>query len=415
MGSLLQNLRKRWHEEQAGEGFLNPIYFWVGVRWITWIISLGIILAAAAPPENLQNGPLLLTLTGVQLLVMTLYLPVVRPRYRPILERTGLIRWCEDNPVLAATDIGFSLVVVYFSGGWNSPFYEFALTSVLAPSLKYGLRGATLASFGFSAAYLAVVSAAGPGVESFYEDGRLVGGLISAPINPFMVAYFSAFLSELMNRLSQEKARVRQLAAQEERNRLARDMHDGVAQTLFMLTLSLEACAEIAGRQGSEKLKTRLEGLVGVSRQALWEIRNSMYDLGPLLEEGPLSQTLDRLFREFQTVSQIPVEVSYSGDEPVLSKEQRVGVYRILQESLANACKHSRACRVRVELGFGPDRVRLVVEDDGQGFEPASVSRGRGLGNLASRAHELGGELEIRSHPGEGTRIELVLNPMPLN
>lgn len=394
-------LRGRWLNLPVGEGLLRPSYFAVGTRWITWFVALGIIALGAASDRNLNNGWPLLAATGLQLLVVSCYIPWLSPRL------PKLSRWFENTPWLYILDVAWSLLVIHLSGGWGSPFYLFALNSVLPPSLRYRLRGATIASFGFSLSYLIVLLLTEPGFEAFFQDdGRLHSSAVSGPINPFMVSFFAALLAEVLDRLEQEKAKVRELAAQEERYRLAREIHDGVAQTLFMLNLTLDACAEFARREQFDRVAEKLPGLVLVSRQSLWEVRNAMFDPEPLLRGGaPLSEALSRLFREYEAVSQTAVEVKFEGVERPLLAAQRVALYRILQESLANSCKHSGADCVKVRIVFGLDETRLVVEDNGIGFEPSTVRRGRGLGHLQSRAAEAGGRLQLSSELGVGTRV----------
>ncbi len=391
---MLTRLRDRWRNEKAGEGWLNPLYFSLGTRWLTWFTALGIIALGAAPEVNLNYGKELLALTCVQLTLMHAALSRRAPHI-------------PCSPIFAVLDIGAALGCVFLTGGWDSPFYEFALTSVIAPSLIWGLRGATLASLGFCVTYAWILTVAGHGQRNFITpEGRLEGAVVSCLVNPYLVAYFSAFLAELMERLKREQERVRRLAAQEERNRLARDIHDGVAQTLFMLTLSLEACAEHARRGNSGKLADKLEGLVSVSRNALWDIRQSMFDLEG---EANLKDALARLLREFKTVSQIPIEFTTVGEERSLPLTHRAGLCRILQESLANACKHSQAQAVSITLQYREDATELTIHDDGKGFDPATIERGKGLGNLQSRAAELGGTLDLRSSPGQGTKVALTL------
>jgi signal transduction histidine kinase len=401
----LQALRRRWKFERAGQGFLNPIYFSVGARWITWLIALGIVLFQAAPPANLEHAWLLLLLTALQLGLMSLYLPFLRPRLG---NATG---YTENNPLLPALDILASTAVIWLSGGWRSPFYEYSLTSVLAPSLKYGLRGGTFASLGYSLCFLAAVAYSRPGMAAVYNsDGRLDGGFVGALLNPFLVAFFAAFLAELLRRLEREKARVRDLAAREERSRLGREIHDGVAQTMFMLTLSLDACRELASRAEQTALEEKLSQLLPVARQALWEVRNAMYDKAALLEgETPFSEALARLVREFESVSGIPVELKVDGKEPTLPVAQRVALYRVIQEALANAFKHSGSLRIGLQLTFTPGETCLCVEDKGRGFDPSTVRPGHGLGNMRTRIEELQGQLSLVSAPGEGTRVQVSL------
>lgn len=393
-------LRRRWRRERAGEGILNPLFFSLGARWLTWLIALGIVLFQAAPPANLHHAWLLLAATGLQLVAMTVYLPLLRPRFL-----------MENHPVWPALDILAASLVILLSGGWRSPFYEFSLTAVLAPSLKHGLRGATWASLSYSLCYGLAVALSEPGMAGVYNhDGRLDGGFVGALLNPFVMAYFCAFLSELMRRLEHEKARVRELAAREERSRLGREIHDGVAQTMFMLTLSLDACRELAARAEQPRLEEKLSQLVPISRQALWEVRNAMYDKAALLEgDAPFSEAIARLVREFETVAAIPVELRVEGQERTLPVACRVALYRILQEALANAFKHSQADSVRLTLRFEPGEIRLVVEDAGRGFDLATVRPGHGLGNMRTRVEEVGGRLELESAPGQGTRVQVEL------
>lgn len=404
---MLSGVRERWRNEKAGEGFLNPLYFSVGVRWLAWLAGLAIVLLGSAPEDSLMLSKILLVVTAVQLSLMTLYLPVVRPRYLGFLEGSGLLGWFEDNPFLPAADMLASLAAVAVTGGWESPFYQFALTSVIAPSLKYGLTGATLASFGFVGLYFSAVVSLDPQAV-VTPGGSLDQGLVTVALNPIMIAYFCAFLAEVLNRLREEKEKARRLAAREERSRLAREIHDGVAQTLFMLALSLESCVTLAGRAGNQDLGERLKGLVGVSRQALLEIRGAMFDLGPLLEgEQPLRGALEGLLREFRAVSRTDLTLTVEGEEPELPVPVRIALYRILQEALANACKHSQACSVDLRLEFTPSAVIASVRDDGVGFDATGVERGHGLSNMQTRAREAGGELRLVSEASQGTTLQL--------
>jgi signal transduction histidine kinase len=245
--------------------------------------------------------------------------------------------------------------------------------------------------------------------------------------------------------LAREKA---ELAAAGERARLAREIHDGVAQSLYMLTLNIEACAELAAAQGPgasdqgsgagsagaanaaaglppaasrdsasvasrpppPALAQRLEQLLGLARQALWEVRHYIFDLKPMLGgDAPLAEMLRNPLREFQTIAGLPVELQSSGVERPLEPRARAAVYRVLQEALANTFKHARASRVDVALRWEPAALSLEVRDDGRGFDPATVARGHGLDNLQQRAAEIGGTAGVESAPGRGTRVWLTV------
>lgn len=268
-----------------------------------------------------------------------------------------------------------------------------------------------MASWGFSVSYLLVLLVTPPGLSAFFTpEGRLQSAAISAPLNPFMVAFFAAMLAEVLDRLRLEKAMVRELAAKDERHRLTREIHDGVAQSLFMLHLTLDACSEFARQEKFDRLAAKLPGALLVARQALWEVRLAMFDPDILLgDDTNITDVLSRTLREYEAVAQTPVRVSCEGVEHEFTVPQRVALYRILQESLANAFKHAQATKIEVHISFTERDTLLTIADNGIGFEQAAVVTGRGLGNLQSRAEEVGGHLRLTSHAGTGTRVDFVL------
>ena len=224
---------------------------------------------------------------------------------------------------------------------------------------------------------------------------------------PFMQALAGQVSAALAN--AHLHAETQALAARAERARLAREIHDGIAQSLFMLTLNLEACAELAARDPAQ-LPARLELLTGVARQALWQTRHYLHSIKPMLhEDQPLGAAIEGQIREFRAVSGLGVTLSMNGDEGRLTPTLKQAVYRIAQEGLANVFKHARARRVEVNLTFDSDGLTLVIEDDGQGFELAEDDRaahaGFGLQNMRARAEELGGRLAIESRPEDGTTL----------
>jgi signal transduction histidine kinase len=207
----------------------------------------------------------------------------------------------------------------------------------------------------------------------------------------------------------QKKAQEAEVAALQERSRIAREIHDGIAQFMYMLSLNLETCAELAERDDGD-LRGRLKDLVPLAKQALLETRHYIYDLKPMLSgERGLVEMARNQAKEFQTVTGTSVELCVHGEPREVSATVGGGLYRILQEALANVFKHSQASGVTVTLTFDDDRVGLTVHDDGAGFGTESVVGGYGLDNMRQRAQELGGTCKILSSPGEGTSVTLTL------
>ena len=203
----------------------------------------------------------------------------------------------------------------------------------------------------------------------------------------------------------QSKAQRAEMAALEERSRLSREIHDGIAQSIYMLNLQLETCVELAERRRDD-LKQRLSSLVELSKETLLEVRHYIFDLKPYLagEKGIISM-VDNQVREFKNVAGVPASLETSGDEFQVPAPVATCLYRVTQEALSNTFKHAAASQVSVSLRFLDDGVKLEVEDDGAGFDASATDGGQGLDNMRRRAEELGGAFRLDSTPGKGTRV----------
>jgi signal transduction histidine kinase len=207
----------------------------------------------------------------------------------------------------------------------------------------------------------------------------------------------------------QRRARDAELAAQKERDRIARDIHDGVAQSIYALSLNLETCADAAEKEDGV-LREQVRRLIPLAKKTLLETRHYIYNLKPFLSgERDLKAMAENQAKEFQTVSGTLAELSTSGEPREVSVAAATGLYRILQEALANVLKHAEASQVRVGLDFDGGSVRLSVEDDGVGIDTDGPSPGFGLENMRQRAAELAGTFEISRAPGRGTTADVTL------
>jgi two-component system NarL family sensor kinase len=215
-------------------------------------------------------------------------------------------------------------------------------------------------------------------------------------------------------------ARSVQLGAAEERNRLAREIHDTLAQGLSAIALHLETAdalleteANLETEADLEKVREAVHRALALTRANLEEARRSVLDLRAAPLEGrSLTEALAELSKDWEVNSEWQVEYEVVGGHRPLPSRVEVGLYRIAQEALTNIAQHADARRVTLSLVMTPAQVRLRVEDDGRGFELPQVPTGRyGLIGLNERAKLLGGTLELESSPGVGTRVE-VLVPM---
>lgn len=204
-------------------------------------------------------------------------------------------------------------------------------------------------------------------------------------------------------------ARSAEIGAIEERTRLARELHDTLAQGLAGVALQLES-AEALMEAGSEAPRVRraLRQALELTRNNLEEARNAVLDLRAVPLQGRnLPEALLLLTEQASRDSGRSVQLVVAGSRP-LAPRVETGLYRIAQEALGNALRHAGARHILLRLELHPESVLLRVEDDGRGFEPAQLPAGRyGLVGLSERARLLGGALRLESAPGSGTRLEV--------
>jgi signal transduction histidine kinase len=196
-------------------------------------------------------------------------------------------------------------------------------------------------------------------------------------------------------------------AVMEERERLARDLHDSITQSLYSLTLFAEWGRGLLEAGESDLAQERLNRIAEIAQQALKEMRLLLYELRPsALEQDGLIGALQRRLAavEGRAGVEISLETDLSLDLPPLVEE---GLYHITQEALNNALKHAAATSVVVRVQGNSQGMVLEVQDDGLGFNPADVSDwgGMGLDSMHERAERLGGVLEVISAAGQGTRV----------
>jgi signal transduction histidine kinase len=197
------------------------------------------------------------------------------------------------------------------------------------------------------------------------------------------------------------------IAAQEaERARIAGELHDSLGQNLLLL----KNRAELALVDAKTDSGTRppLENIRDMAARAVAEVRQISHDLHPYqLDQVGLTCALDAMIKNAAHSTGIPFRQKLENADDVFSKEDATHVFRIVQESINNILKHACATSASILLERDIDRARLVIEDDGVGFVPSSP--GFGLKNIAERVRIIGGEMKLRSAPGLGTHLEIVL------
>jgi signal transduction histidine kinase len=201
------------------------------------------------------------------------------------------------------------------------------------------------------------------------------------------------------------RERIGRSAAEAERGRLARDLHDSVTQTLFSASLIAEVLPRV-WKESQEEGRGLLEEVRLLTRGALAEMRTLLLELRPAaLLQAELAESLRHLVDATAARASISVKLVVHGRE-LLPAETKVALYRIAQEALNNIAKHAEADEAVVTLDSRPGAGEMTITDDGRGFEREAVSPDHlGLGIMAERAQSIGAQLTIHSQPGHGTHI----------
>jgi two-component system sensor histidine kinase UhpB len=225
--------------------------------------------------------------------------------------------------------------------------------------------------------------------------------------DPEVTELTTAF-NEMLARLEDERrdSARRALAAQEaERQRIARELHDEVGQVLTAVILQLD----VAGRRAGAGVRDEVEEAREAVRGCLAEVREVARRLRPeALDDLGLGSALAALSNDVTRRTGMRIERRVASDLPALSSEEELVIYRVAQEALTNVVRHAGAGRVALVVDrSGDDHVRLVVEDDGNGFDAASRAPGAGLRGMRERAVLIGASLDVSSSPGSGTTVVL--------
>jgi len=227
----------------------------------------------------------------------------------------------------------------------------------------------------------------------------------------FIIVYVLVYLNEREAAAHREvvslQGDLKELAVVEERNRLAREIHDGLGASLSSMIIQSEYILNLAREEG---LRAEIRELKLTAEESIEELRRN---LRMMREDFELAQGLEDYAKTFRERTGLDIRFERTGLQRKLSPDAQLALFRILQESLSNAVKHAEAQGVQVRLDFSEDRVHLVVRDDGKGFDPSRTPRGHyGLLNMRERAMKLGGQLIVDSSPGAGAQVAFSL-PCP--
>lgn len=207
----------------------------------------------------------------------------------------------------------------------------------------------------------------------------------------------------------------REAGVLDERQRMARDIHDTVAQGLAGIIAQLHAAD---GTDDEAQRRRHLDSAADLARESLAEARRTVQAIGPpTLDAAQLPEALAEVSAKWSRAHDVPVELVTTGDAKPMHPEVEVTLLRVTQEALTNAAKHSGAARVGITLSYMEDQLALDVRDDGVGFEPAKAKAAKGSGYgiaaMRQRVGRIAGSLSVESEPGAGTVVSAIVPAVP--
>ena len=353
----------------------------------------------------------------------------------------GLVSWFTlEDPVKRWAALGlivvFSLVIVFYESrpGHAYPHLYFAIqTGVTSALLLIEAGGFLFNVFFFILSAQAMVTLparrglAWIGLFSLISLVAIIsqlgpmGFLYSLP-NLGGYAFFGAFGNalreteaarrrneQLLQELRIAQQQVQELAVAEERNRLAREMHDTLGHRLTVAVVQLEGAQRLIPTE-PERAARIIGAMREQMKEALADLRRTVTTLrAPLTDDLPLNVALARLAQTFQEGTGLNVQLQLPPDLPELSAAQRLTLYRVAQEAFTNTQRHARASQIWLKIQHAEAALTLTTADDGRGFPPDLNGEGYGLQGLRERAAQLGGQLHLESSSGGGAQVRLVL------
>lgn len=388
------------------------------LRWSRVLVSLPyVLLAVLAGFTVLQKGiadptlPVDLALCAVSALWMLIMI-VVRPRWR---DRPGMM-------AVFVTGLVLLMAVLVVRDPW------FGVFSVAGYLYAFGLLPWPGRLAGVAAVAVVAATAQSHGIDLTTASGVLSYlGVAAANVLPMCgFAWLAqrgalqneqreralAEVSEANRRLEAtlaENARLlvqaREAGVRDERQRMAREIHDTLAQGLTGIITQLQAAEHAEADPAA--WRRHLAAATGLARESLSEARRSVHALRPeALQAGLFGEALAEVAQRWSARNGLAVEVTTTGTARPMGQDAEVALLRTAQEALANVAKHARAGRVGVTLSYLDSQVALDVRDDGAGFDPSRTRPGGfGLVAMRQRVEEIGGTLQVESEPGAGTAI----------
>ncbi|MFC6016034.1 sensor histidine kinase [Plantactinospora solaniradicis] len=317
------------------------------------------------------------------------------------------------------TFVGYPQAMVYLTGRWR---YAGVVATATISAVGY-LGGAAEIIAGAWGEWLAISVVSVMVAGAFFYFAELADERNHKQKQALVELHeanvkLEAALEENAGLHAQLLVQAREAGVLDERQRMAREIHDTLAQGLAGILTQLQAAEQTRDQPSTSR--RHVTNAMNLARDSLTEARRSVHAVEPaMLAEARLPDAINEVARRWAEVYHIDTLLTTTGDARPMHVDVEVALLRTAQEALANVAKHARASRVGLTLSYMEDLVTLDVRDDGIGFEPGakrangSTNGGFGLGGMRQRVQRLAGRLEIESEPGGGTAISAIVPAIP--
>jgi signal transduction histidine kinase len=322
------------------------------------------------------------------------------------------LRWRERSTITYLILIGdflLCLLLVIYTNGLNSSFLLYSLTPIMTAALLFEERVAislaAIATIALSITHVALSQFSDR--FAWIMQGHNLTLLIVYCLFCFVVATVPYRINLNIRR------RIEREAIIEERRRIAREIHDSVAQSLSYLNLKIKAVSDSVSSENTVQALTELSEIRKMVQDTYEDIRESIDQLSTEIRSLAIIPTLANYINEFGSNNGIKVQFNVSKAFPQLSPVAELQLLRITQEALTNVRRHAQSTEVGIKLEKNEQAVELMVHDNGQGFALADLEKSQpgyhGLNIIKERAEGLGGMLNVDTIPGEGTELKVSL------
>ncbi len=367
------------------------------LAWVRLGFSVAAILVIQLNPERAARFPILSHISLFSFFLYSLLLLYLTKREQADSRKIRFAVTC--------LDVLWISLMVFSTGGSRAPFFAYYLFPVITASSRYGIKGGLLAALAGAVLY---------GLIRFsptWENPLAIDTFIIRTIYLFVLAYIFGLLSEFEKKQNEKLMALYktagEAATQEERRRIARELHDRLLQVLASLALRLETCRRHLIETPKE-LSHELELMEDATRSTMEEIRRFLagkdsQDFAP----GTLIERLKEEMRFLRDGLGLQVVLESEPDDLNLPAPVEEEIYYVLREGLRNVTRHAHASKAEILLEETGAEIRGSLKDDGVGFDASAARNGDGFGliSMEERIKKLGGELSVETSPGRGTRI----------